>query len=69
MKKTILFDLDGTNLILKKVFLKALNLHWNISVYTVPDEETLQLFLGPPLVDAFQEYCGMTFEQSEENIL
>ena len=24
------------------------------------------LFLGPPLVDAFQEHCGMTFEQAEE---
>ncbi|MDU8008207.1 MAG: HAD hydrolase-like protein [Veillonella sp.] len=34
--------------------------------YTVPDEETLQLFLGPPLVDAFQEHCGLTFEQAEE---
>ncbi|MBS6247575.1 MAG: HAD hydrolase-like protein, partial [Veillonella sp.] len=28
--------------------------------------ETLQLFLGPPLVDAFQEHCGLTFEQAEE---
>ena len=32
----------------------------------VPDEETLQLFLGPPLVDAFQEHCGKDLEQSEE---
>ncbi|MFQ8978681.1 MAG: hypothetical protein ACLR5T_08530 [Veillonella sp.] len=40
-------------------------MHWNISVI-LPDEETLQLFLGPPLVDAFQEHCGLTFEQAEE---
>ena len=66
MKKTILFDLDGTLTDSQEGILKSIKFALEHFGYDVPDEETLQLFLGPPLVDAFQEHCGMTFEQSEE---
>lgn len=66
MKKTILFDLDGTLTDSQEGILKSIKFALEHFGYTVPDEETLQLFLGPPLVDAFQEYCGLTFEQAEE---
>ena len=66
MKKTILFDLDGTLTDSQEGILKSIKFALEHFGYDVPDEETLQLFLGPPLVDAFQEHCGMTFEQAEE---
>ena len=66
MKKTILFDLDGTLTDSQEGILKSIKFALEYFGYDVPDEETLQLFLGPPLVDAFQEHCGMTFEQAEE---
>ena len=66
MKKTILFDLDGTLTDSQEGILKSIKFALEHFGYTVPDEETLQLFLGPPLVDAFQEHCGLTFEQAEE---
>lgn len=66
MKKTILFDLDGTLTDSQEGILKSIKFALEHFGYDVPNEETLQLFLGPPLVDAFQEHCGMTFEQAEE---
>ena len=66
MKKTILFDLDGTLTDSQEGILKSIKFALEHFGYDVPDEKTLQLFLGPPLVDAFQEHCGMTFDQAEE---
>ena len=53
MKKTILFDLDGTLTDSQEGILKSIKFALEHFGYDVPDEETLQLFLGPPLVDAF----------------
>lgn len=69
MKKTILFDLDGTLTDSQEGILKSIKFALEHFGYDVPDEETLQLFLGPPLVDAFQEHCGMTFTKRKKRTL
>lgn len=66
MKKTILFDLDGTLTDSQEGILTSVKFALNHFGYPIPDEQTLLLFLGPPLVDSFQEHCGLTYEQAEE---
>jgi len=59
-----LFDLDGTLTDSQEGIL-------NCTVYAlkrlqlpVPDEATLKKFIGPPLTDSFERYCGCTHEQA-----
>lgn len=35
----------------------------------VPEQDKLLSFIGPPLLDSFQEYCGMEREEAEKAIL
>ena len=57
--RTILFDLDGTLTdsspgILNSVKYALVQMNWEI-----PDEKTLNEFLGPPMKDSMMNYCGM----------
>ena len=69
MDKThILFDLDGTltdpGMGITNSVMHALA-HFGI---TVTDRSELYRFIGPPLVDSFMEYYGMTEEQAKEAV-
>ncbi len=59
-----LFDLDGTltdpGLGIKNSIRYALDKHGLPAL----DEETLNLFVGPPLLDSFVRYCGVDEEES-----
>ena len=66
MNKTIIFDLDGTLTDSKEGILKSLEFDIEAFGYDIPPYETQLLFLGPPIVDSLQQYCGMTIEQAEE---
>lgn len=66
MKKTIVFDLDGTLTNSEEGILTSIIYALDYFGYAIPDKDTLLLFLGPPLVESFQDYCGLTFEQAEE---
>lgn len=64
--RTILFDLDGTLTdsspgILNSVKYALIQMNWEI-----PDEKTLNEFLGPPLTDSFMRLCGMSEREAEE---
>ena len=64
----ILFDLDGTltdsELGITSCVEYALN-HFGIEV---EDKKSLRPFIGPPLLDSFREYFGMSYEQAEEAV-
>ena len=66
MPTTILFDLDGTltdpGLGITNSILYALG-KMN---FPKPPRENLYPFIGPPLTESFQKYCGMTAAQAEE---
>ena len=66
MPTTILFDLDGTltdpGLGITNSILYALGKMG----FPKPPRENLYPFIGPPLTESFQKYCGMTAAQAEE---
>ena len=69
MNKThILFDLDGTltdpGMGITNSVMHALT-HFGI---TVTDRSDLYRFIGPPLMDSFMEYYGLTEEQAVEAV-
>ena len=68
MAEYIFFDLDGT------LTDPALGIT-NCIMYAlsemgkeIPPRESLYRFIGPPLLDAFQEYLGMTEDEAREAI-
>ena len=67
MNKTIIFDLDGTLTDSEEGILKSVTYALESFGYEIPPRETLLLFLGPPLVDSFQEHCGMSLEEAEKS--
>ena len=64
--KHILFDLDGTltdpALGITNSVIYALN-HYG---FPVPEREKLFFFIGPPLIDSFEKYCGFNREKAVE---
>ena len=66
MNKTIIFDLDGTLTDSEEGIWKSVTYALESFGYEIPPHETLLLFLGPPLVDSFQEHCGMVLEEAEK---
>ncbi len=67
MYKAVLFDLDGTLTdsglgITKAVRFALEQMHWEMP------KGSLYAFVGPPLTDSFQRFCGMTPEQSQEAV-
>jgi len=65
MYKNILFDLDGTltdpGLGITNSIMYALRKMDK----EVMEREALYKFIGPPLMDSFQKYCGLSEEESE----
>ena len=64
-----LFDLDGT---LTDPGLGIKNsIRYALEKYGLPelDTDTLEQFIGPPLLESFQKYCHVTAEESEKLLL
>ncbi len=63
--KYIFFDLDGTLTDSKDGIINSIKYALDCLGEPLPDEKTLQKFLGPPLVDSFQKFCGLSRERAE----
>lgn len=68
MYETILFDLDGTltdpGLGITNSVMYALR----ELGYALPPRQELYKFIGPPLLDSFRDFYGMTGEEAEEAV-
>ncbi len=58
-KQYILFDLDGTITNSAEGIINCVKYALNKLEWQQPSLNVLHRFIGPPLVDAFMEYCGM----------
>lgn len=63
--QAVLFDLDGTLSDSAPGILAGVRFALEKMGREVPGEAVLRRFLGPPLVDSFIPYCGMTREEAE----
>ena len=68
MYKNILFDMDGTLIDSSHGVLASVAYALEQMGEPLPNHETLLRFLGPPLVDSFSAYCGMTQERATEAV-
>ena len=62
--KYILFDLDGTLTDSSEGILNCVRYALEAAEVPVPDRKTMLRFIGPPLVEGFQEITGMSYEDA-----
>lgn len=67
--KTILFDLDGTLVNSEEGITKCAAYALSSFGITVPNQEQLHVFIGPPLVQTFRNEFGMKEEDAREAVL
>lgn len=68
MKRFLFFDLDGTLTDSAEGILNCVKHALDLQNWPYPDEENLRQFIGPPLIDSFQEIAGMTKEQAQKAV-
>ena len=64
----ILFDLDGTLTDSREGIFNSVRYSLQKLNRPTPPYETLLRFVGPPLQDSFQRYCGMTAEEARHAV-
>lgn len=62
----ILFDLDGTLLNTKAGVIGSVKKAFNDLSLTLPPEDELDGFMGPPLVDCFTQVCRLSTQQTQK---
>ena len=62
--KYILFDLDGTLTDSSEGIVRCVRYALEAAGREIPDYKTLLRFIGPPLVEGFQEVTGMRYEDA-----
>lgn len=65
----ILFDLDGTLTASAPGIKAAIRYALTELGRPIPDDATLDLFIGPPLTDSFYEHCGIREAELREAVL
>ena len=63
-----LFDFDGTISDTGKGICKSVAYSLEKLGRSVPGEEVLRRFVGPPLHDSYMEYCGLSEAEAEEAV-
>ena len=66
MYKYILFDFDGTLTVPREGITKSVQYALAKMGIEEPDLKKLEPFIGPPLIDSFQEYYGFTLEEARK---
>ena len=64
----VLFDLDGTLTESEPGIINCVKYAVEKMGFPALAEDVLRRFIGPPLLAAFSEYCGMTAEQAEQAV-
>ena len=59
MKKLVIFDLDGTLMDTKPGIVAALSYAMEKTGLAIPDDATMDTFIGPPLEDSFSRVYGI----------
>ena len=67
MYSHLLFDLDGTLCESGPGILGAFRYSLDRMGFVFPDVDP-KTFIGPPLIDLYQQYCGMTYDEANEAI-
>lgn len=65
MYQYLLFDLDGTLTDPKEGITRSVQYALEALGQPEPDQEKLLRFIGPPLLEQFIEYCGISRERAE----
>ena len=65
---TLLFDLDGTVTDSGPVSMTSVRYALDKAGMQSPEEKELRAFIGPPLHEQFQSFCGITAEQALEMV-
>lgn len=68
MKHILFFDLDGTLTNSAEGITKCVVHALQRQNWPIPDDVVLRRFIGPPLIDSFQRFCGMTQAQAQQAI-
>ena len=66
--QTIIFDLDGTLTDSQVGIINSLTYAFQKMGLPLPAKSLLKKFIGPPLSQSFQEFCGLSQSQSQEAI-
>ena len=66
--KYILFDLDGTITDSGEGILNCVRYALEAAGRPVPPEEDMWQFIGPPLIDSFQEISGMDYDEALRSV-
>lgn len=69
MKKTVLFDLDGTLVDTSEGILKSIRSTIQDLSLEMKSSEELKRFIGPPLQGAFEEIYGLSSEKAKEAVV
>lgn len=69
MKKYILFDLDGTLTDSHEGIIKSARYALESEGIIENDDEVMKKYIGPPLVDSFQNFHGLSSEQANKALL
>lgn len=69
MYQYLFFDLDGTLTNPKEGITKCVQYALHHQGIEEPDLDKLEPFIGPPLIDSFMEYYGLTMEQARECVV
>lgn len=67
--KNVFFDLDGTLTNSALGIIKSIAYALEKLGKPVPDKKTLELFIGPPLLDSYMKISGLTKEEGEKGII
>ncbi len=66
--KHLLFDLDGTIIEPKEGIVNSIRHTADLMGAVMPSEEELHQFIGPPIMDSFQEKLKLSYEQALEAV-
>lgn len=66
--KNLLFDLDGTIIEPKEGILNSIRHAAQKMGVVAPSDEELHQFIGPPIMESFQQKLGLTYEQALEAV-